>query len=153
MGTGKDKDEGVLLGTVKAVEELWVAVLQQAVASKGLLGLSGRWLSLGLKAKEASEAWAEQLLRHWGVPSAAQMREALGLLQRVEERLLRLEDRLEELAAPRQTPAGAGAGVPSAAAGTCTVVPLAGAAAADAPATDAQAAATAPAPASGGGGR
>lgn len=90
------KEEGPWLESLKSLEGLWVSVLERAVRSKLLLGLTLRWLDLGLLVRKTAGAWSSKAAGFWGIPTAAQTREVLRLLQAVEDRLLILEDRLEE---------------------------------------------------------
>lgn len=82
--------------TVETLENLWIGTLERAVRSPLLLRAHGGGLGLGLAARDLAEAWTQRVAAFWGLPTAAQMRETLTMLQQMDERLAEMETRLSE---------------------------------------------------------
>ena len=80
--------------SLETLEGLWISTLERAVANRRLLGAGMRWVDLGLTTRHYAASVTAKLAGFWGVPTAAQMRETLEMLQRIEDRLAELEDQL-----------------------------------------------------------
>lgn len=72
---------------IESIENLWISTLERAVGDKRMLGLPMRLFEVNLAAHRQMERLGSKWLSLWGLPTAAQMRETLTMLQRVEELL------------------------------------------------------------------
>lgn len=84
------------------IEDLWVDVIERTVRNKPLIGAAMRVMNLGLMGREQSDVWMQKMAGRFGLPTGGQMKEALSLLQRLEDRVLSLED--EILALRKEAP-------------------------------------------------
>lgn len=87
MSDPKTDDKPFATKYIESIENLWVGTLERAVSDKRLLGLPVRLMELNFAAQKQVERLGSKWLSLWGVPTAAQMRETLTMLQRVEELL------------------------------------------------------------------
>lgn len=72
---------------LESLENLWVSTLERAVRDKRVLGLHMKGQEAVLALHQQMEKAGARWLALWGIPTAAQMRETLAMLQRVEELL------------------------------------------------------------------
>ena len=85
-----------LLKMIERVEGHTAARMSRALREPKLVGAMMSFLELGMRGRQLAQGLGGRAAAFWGLPSAAQVRDNLELLARIEERLAELELRLEE---------------------------------------------------------